>query len=977
MNKKVKIALIVVVSLFVTVIALAITLPIIYKDDIKKAIDDAIAEKVNATVKFDADKFDVTLFSDFPNLTVSLQDLGVINAAPFEGDTLVAIKEFEIGINLLSLISGDKIKINSVTLTEPYINIKVLADGRANYDIMKPDSTATTPEDEKSEPSTLAIAIKKWEIIDGKKVVYSDATMPMLMEVVGFQHEGSGDFSKDIFDMVTKTSISGLDLTYDGVKYLKATNWGAYITMEMDLAQMKFTLKDNSVRLNDLTVGADGYYQLLADRHEMDINFKSDNNEFKNILSLVPGVYKEGFDKLKTSGTLGFDGFVKGTFSDTKMPGIKVNLLVEKGMFQYPELPTAVNNIFVDMTVDAADGVYDNALVDIKKFHVDLGKNPVDGKVSIRGFDKMDINADVSSTFDLADVSKMFPVQGVKSLAGMFSLNLKAAGIYSDTLKLIPTIQAVMKLENGIVHPSDYPVPLEKINVFTSINNETGKLNDTRIDVTRASMTVSGEPFEASAKVYNFADITYDAQVRGNLDMSMVTKLAPMDGVTMKGKMKADIQTKGKMSDINAGKYDRLPTSGTFSLANFEYVDKALLPQGMKIAEADLSFTPQAVNLKKFISTIGKSDVALTGQLTNYIPFLFSDKAVLKGNLDLTSQFFDANEFIPAEAPKPATPVKDTAIVATGLPVPANIDFKFDADIKKVLYTNLELTNLKGDITVKDQVVSLNNLNFTSLGGVFVVNGSADAKNPNNPAFNASLSIKDLAFSDAYQQFASIKALAPIAQNMKGKFSTDFKINGFLDKALSPDLKTLAGNALVNIKDTKLDGVTALNSLADVTGMKSLKDPQLQDILLNGEIKNGRIFFKPFDVKTGEHKMTVVGSNGLDGSLDYVVTLRDVPVGNLAGQYLGSLGSLLGDAKVDIPVTIRGLYNKPTVTPGTPSNSKQGGGSSALPNKQEVKEKAAQTASEAIKNIAKDTTNKSIEKKAIEQGKNILKGLGF
>jgi hypothetical protein len=57
----------------VLVVAAAIILPVVFKDDIKKAIDEEIAKSVNADVIFDVDNFSLTMFSNFPNITAQNQ----------------------------------------------------------------------------------------------------------------------------------------------------------------------------------------------------------------------------------------------------------------------------------------------------------------------------------------------------------------------------------------------------------------------------------------------------------------------------------------------------------------------------------------------------------------------------------------------------------------------------------------------------------------------------------------------------------------------------------------------------------------------------------------------------------------------------------------------------------------------------------------------------------------------------------------
>src|SRR6188768_2796699 len=165
MKKALKWTLIVVGGLSAVIIAAALIIPVVFKDDIKKAIDDQLATSVNADVLFDIEKFNITVFKNFPNITVEMGDLGVVNREPFAGDVLFAVEKFEVEINLKDILFGDQLRVKGITMLRPVINVKVLADGRANYDIAMPSAdTATTTTEESS---NFSFGIDHWEIIDG------------------------------------------------------------------------------------------------------------------------------------------------------------------------------------------------------------------------------------------------------------------------------------------------------------------------------------------------------------------------------------------------------------------------------------------------------------------------------------------------------------------------------------------------------------------------------------------------------------------------------------------------------------------------------------------------------------------------------------------------------------------------------------------------------------------------------------------
>src|SRR5215204_474506 len=104
-------ALIIVGLVLGVLLAAAFILPIVFKDDIKAAIDKEIAKSVNADVLFDANDFSLSFFTHFPNITAEMKNLGVINRAPFQGEVLFATENFEVEVNLKDILFGDQLRV--------------------------------------------------------------------------------------------------------------------------------------------------------------------------------------------------------------------------------------------------------------------------------------------------------------------------------------------------------------------------------------------------------------------------------------------------------------------------------------------------------------------------------------------------------------------------------------------------------------------------------------------------------------------------------------------------------------------------------------------------------------------------------------------------------------------------------------------------------------------------------------------------
>jgi hypothetical protein len=884
-------------AFLILLVAAAFIIPVVFKDDIKAAIDKAIAKNINADVIFEVDNFDLTLFKNFPNVTAEVKDFGVFNRAPFEGVPLFVVEELDVEINLKDLLFGDQLKIKGITLVQPQITIKVLKDGRANYDITYPSSDTVQTSTE--EPTSFSFGIDHWEIIDGE-LEYDDLTLPFFTSLKGLNHTGNGNFNEQSFDLKTRSAVDSVTVAYDGVEYL--TNKRAIIDATIGISEdyTRFTFKDNITKLNDFAMSADGWFKMNENDYGMDIQFKSPENTFKSLLSLVPGIYTQDFNNIETKGDLSFTGFVKGTYSETQMPAFNVALNVNDAMFKYPDLPTAISNINLDLLVDNKTGVIENTVVDLKKLHLDFGTNPVDARLLIENLKDYRMDGNLKASLNLAEISKMFPLDGL-DMKGLFSVNATAKGVYDSLKKIMPTINASMSLANGYVKSSEFPLPLEDLRFTSTVQNNSGKMAETMIIVKDFGMLLDGEKLTADLTLQNLDDYTWNLKAMGGIDLEKITKIFPIEGMTVAGKVKANIETKGKYSDVEASRYDRLPTSGTASLKDFKFNSKDL-PYSITVSQSEAVFDPKKVELKNTQGTIGKSDFSITGAINNYIGYLFNPNETIKGTVNFNSTLLDLNEFM-TDTDEAATSTDTTSFGV--IPVPDNIDFLLRSDIKTVKMMDFVISNAVGDIVVTDGVANLNGIKFTMLGGAFVVSGSYNTKDIKHPLYDFGMKIDNLSIQQAANSFSIVKTYAPIAGLVTGSFGTDIKISGELGQDMLPKMNTVNAGGLIKIAQAALTQSNLVSSITSLTKLDDANQVTLKDVIMSATIKEGFLSVKPFDVKFGSYVTNVSGSTGLDGTINYLLKMN-VPAGKLGSQLQGFINQNTGstNSTSEIPVTI-------------------------------------------------------------------------
>ncbi len=915
-------------------IAAGFILPVVFKDDIKAAIDKSLAENVNADVVFDVNNFSLSIFSHFPSITAEIRELGVFNRAPFEGEHLFVAHQIDVEINLMDALFGDKIRIKGITLVRPQINVKVLADGRANYDIAVPsrDTVKVT-----EEPGKFSIGIDHWEIVDGE-LVYDDKSIPYSLSLKGLNHTGSGDFTQDQFDLKTHTVADSVSTAMGSLEFL--TNKRAEVDAVISISEniSKFTFKDNKAKVNDFAMSFDGWFKMNPDSYEMDITFKSPENSFKSLLSIVPGMYTKDFNNLETKGDLSFAGTVKGAYSDKQMPAFKVELQVKDAMFKYPALPTAVNNINVDLLIENADGNMANTMVDLKNLHLDFGSNPVAAKMRIENLRDYQMNADVAAKLDLAELSKMFPMDGME-MKGLFTVKAKAQGVYDSLRKIIPAVDVTMTLADGYVKSPQLPIPLQDMHTVTTIRNSSGKMAETTVAVETFTMMLDGEKLEASMLLKNLDDYTWDVKAKGGIDLEKMTKIFPLKDMTLAGKVKANLETSGKMSDVTAKRYDKLPTRGSASLRDFKFEGKDLPVVTLSVADA--SFDPQKIELSQLNGTVGKSDFSVKGVVSNYIGYVLKNETI-RGNVSFSSTLLDLNEFM-TDAPASQADTTSFGVI----PIPANIDFLLHSSVATVKMMDYTMTQAAGDVTLKNGIASLSGLKFNMLGGAFGLNGSYNAIDVKHPKYDMSIRIENLSVQEAAHSFSMVRTYAPVAGLVNGNFSTDFKLTGELTQKMMPNLGTVTGAGLVKLAQASVTQSKLVSGISSLANLPNTSTVNLKDVLMSATISNGRLSVKPFDVKFGDISTTISGSSGLDQSLDYSMKMM-VPAGQLGAQLQGLVGQYTGAKPTDkIPVTIGvgGTFKDPKTQLMAAEQKEQV--------KEAVKEVVQQKGQEAVQQVLK------------------------
>ncbi|AXG69561.1 putative assembly protein [Kordia sp. SMS9] len=409
------------ITLLILIIALIAT-PYLFKDKIIAMVKDSINESINARVDF-ADA-DLSFFRNFPKASIVLEDVSVINNAPFENDTLFYGKEVAVTTGIGELFKGENeaIQIYSFTIENAKLNIEVDKAGNANYDIAKPSETPETAETT-SESSDFKFQIDNYHILN-TDINYHDAISKTYLTVENLQHEGFGDFSLATSELETTTNAL-VSFALDDIKYINKQQIALEALIGMDLTNGKYTFLENEALINKLPLTFDGFVQINPDSQEIDLQLQTPSSDFKNFLAVIPEAYAKNITDIQTTGDFKVSGEIKGIVDETHIPKIDIQVVSNNASFKYPDLPKSVQNININAQLKNTTGKTEDTYIKINDLAFKIDEDTFRGNGTFSQLmTNPKVNATIKGRLNLENISKAYPIELNKELSGILDANL-------------------------------------------------------------------------------------------------------------------------------------------------------------------------------------------------------------------------------------------------------------------------------------------------------------------------------------------------------------------------------------------------------------------------------------------------------------------------------------------------------------------------------------------------------------------------
>lgn len=614
-------------------------------------------------------------------------------------------------------------------------------------------------------------------------------------------------------------------------------------------------------------------------------------------------VYQDDSTKMKVILNK-WNGEISGDFSASETT-LKTSSTIDEVSFIMSGVPY-LNKVKAKADAEL-NANFDNMKFTFKESNLQINdlKASIDGSFAMVGkdYEGMDFDLKLNApNTQFKDILSLVPAmytadfKDVKT-SGTASLDAYIKGLMQD--ETYPAFDVKIAVKDAMFQYPSLPKSVNDINVDVAINSKGGNLDNMMIDISKFAFNLGGNPFSGNVNITTpMSDMNVKASANGTIDLGMIKEVYPLEkGTELNGRLAANMNIATRMSAIEKEQYENVSASGTLNLSNMVY--KAEEMPEVLINNASLEFTPRYVNLPALDVKIGKNDISANGRLENFIAYALKDQT-LKGQLNIKSNYLNANDFISDETATGTTTEESTSSTEDII-IPKNIDFALNAALNQVVYSKINITNMAGAMTVKNGILTLNNVSANALGGSAKVTGSYNTSDPAKPKVDFNLALSNVSFAETFKSVESIQKFAPIFENLVGTYSMNLNFNTSLGQTIMQTLAGLVANGSLQTSNVKVENVAALTALSSALKVDALKSISPKDINLPFSINDGKINTKPFSLNLGDGGvMKLEGSTGLDQSIDYKGTVT-LPK------------SLSNNIINNVPITIGGTFSSPKI----------------------------------------------------------------
>lgn len=386
--------------------------------------EQLIVSEINKTLNIEISVKDVelSLFSNFPNASLDFTELQTKEQTGSNSNALLNAKKVALLFNVYDIITRNY-KIERILLKDAFLNIIVHEDGTNNLMVnRKSDNT---------ESGNVNIDLQ--EVIL-RNVEISYLNYPSDQEYLVTVNKGDlkGIFTSENFEMEISGDLFSKHIRSGKHLFFKDRQLKTQLKLAIDKNEQSYLINQGLIESAGLLFDITGSVNADKSNRYLDLKIQAHKSSLQSFLQLVPNTYLEPIKDYQLKGDLNFTAALKGDFSGNKLPLITFNFGLEDGTINHSK--SGLNFQHVSFTGNFQNGKSKSKKsfsVKLTDFETELYSSKINGSLQIVNFEHPTIVASFKSSADLKEVKKIFHIDNLQSISGKLNIDMQ----FKNTLK--------------------------------------------------------------------------------------------------------------------------------------------------------------------------------------------------------------------------------------------------------------------------------------------------------------------------------------------------------------------------------------------------------------------------------------------------------------------------------------------------------------------------------------------------------------
>lgn len=331
-------------------------------------------------------------------------------------------------------------------------------------------------------------------------------------------------------------------------------------------------------------------------------------------------------------------------------------------------------------------------------------------------------------------------------------------------------------------------------------------------------------------------------------------------------------------------------------------------PLRNRIDRLDIWFNTDSIELRGVEYRAGKSDLAVTGLVSNVKRALTSRRrnGVLKANFTITSDTIDVNEIAGAVfagsayaeqhrrgevktfdmsddddsdfAEQLDALASQRADTVGPLLLPVNVDARIGLRASNILYSDLHMHDLSGELLMFDGALNVNRLTAVSDAGSLDISALYSAPNPQQMKFGFGMMLDNFKIEKFLSLVPTIDSIMPLMRDFSGVIDANLAATVDIDSAMNFVLPTLDAAVKLSGDSLALINPDTYRTLGKWLRFRDRADNKIKHMSVEMIVKDNRLELFPFTFDIDRYRLGVVGSNDLALNFNYHIAVLKSPI---------------------------------------------------------------------------------------------------